>query len=83
MEIITYFGIWQVDKGLMSGNRVEGRRADAAQQRARTAISLREWGLFALVGFQSHSDASEVKGFQGNIRDAHLVTSKPFFFFFF
>lgn len=67
----------------MSGNRVEARRADAAQQGARTASALRPWGLFALVAFQSHSDASKVKGFQGNIRDAHSVTSEPFFFFFF
>lgn len=66
-------------QGLMSGNRVEARRADAAQQRARTAISLRERALFALVAFQSHSAASEVKGFQGNIQDAQSVTSKPFF----
>lgn len=62
----------------MFRNRVEARWADAAHQGGRTAISLTECRLFALVAFQSHSDASAVKVFQGNIRDAHLVISKPF-----
>lgn len=45
---------------------------------SRAAISPRGWGLFALVPFQSHSGATEVKGFQGNFGGVHLVASKPF-----
>lgn len=80
MEIIIPFWIWQRDKGLcVETGWVEAGQADAAQQGARAAASPREWELFALVAFQSCSDASEAKGFQGNVRDAHLVTSKALF----